>query len=179
MQAYLDNIKAKTGKTADDFRILATEQGLKTYPELMAWLKTEFGLGHGHANLIAHMIVHHGEPEVSSDDAIAAHFGGAKANWRKPYDELLAHLNTFGPDVTVAPTKSYLSFLRGKNKFGIVQISTDRIDIGVKRKGIATTERFEAAGSWNNMATHRVRISDPTQIDAEVLGWLKQAYDAA
>jgi hypothetical protein len=31
----------------------------------------------------------------------------------------------------------------------------------------------------NAMVTHRVRISDPKQIDAEVLAWLKQAYDAA
>jgi len=29
------------------------------------------------------------------------------------------------------------------------------------------------------MVTHRVRISDPKQIDKEVLAWFKQAYDAA
>jgi len=29
------------------------------------------------------------------------------------------------------------------------------------------------------MVTERVRISDPAQIDAEVLAWLKQAYEAA
>jgi hypothetical protein len=27
------------------------------------------------------------------------------------------------------------------------------------------------------MVTHRVRVSDLKQIDAEVLTWLKQAYD--
>jgi hypothetical protein len=29
------------------------------------------------------------------------------------------------------------------------------------------------------MVTHRVSITDPDQIDEEVLAWLKQAYDAA
>jgi hypothetical protein len=29
------------------------------------------------------------------------------------------------------------------------------------------------------MVTHRVRITDPKQIDKELLMWLKQAYDAA
>ena len=53
------------------------------------------------------------------------------------------------------------------------------MDIGIKLKGVAPTERFEAAGSWNAMVTHRVRITDPQQIDADVLAWLKQAYDAA
>ncbi len=52
-QAYLDNIKAKTGKTPDDFRQLATESGVLNPSmkagELVAWLKQEFELGHGHS----------------------------------------------------------------------------------------------------------------------------------
>jgi hypothetical protein len=60
-QAYLDNIKAKTGKTPDDFKKLATEKGFmvdgKLNPtakatEITNWLKEEFELGHGHAMAI-------------------------------------------------------------------------------------------------------------------------------
>ena len=60
-QAYLDNIKAKTGKTPDDFKKLATEKGFivdgKLNPtskatEITNWLKEEFDLGHGHAMAI-------------------------------------------------------------------------------------------------------------------------------
>jgi hypothetical protein len=60
-QAYLDNIKAKTGKTPDDFKKLATEKGFivdgKLNPtskatEITNWLKKEFDLGHGHAMAI-------------------------------------------------------------------------------------------------------------------------------
>ena len=40
-QAYLDNIRTKTGKTPDDFRVLAAERGLTTYRDLMAWLKAD------------------------------------------------------------------------------------------------------------------------------------------
>lgn len=76
-------------------------------------------------------------------------------------------------------SKSYISLLRGAKKFGIVQVSGERLDIGIKLKGVAPTERLEAGGAWNAMVTHRVRISDPTQIDAEVIAWLKQAYTAA
>jgi hypothetical protein len=55
-QAYLDNIAAKTGQRPQDFRVLATRAGLlgpeaKAGP-LVAWLKAEFGLGHGHAMAI-------------------------------------------------------------------------------------------------------------------------------
>ncbi|HZT04386.1 MAG TPA: DUF4287 domain-containing protein [Steroidobacteraceae bacterium] len=54
--AYIDNIKAKTGKTPEDFKKLAEERGL-LHPgvkagAIVAWLKRDFGLGHGHAMAI-------------------------------------------------------------------------------------------------------------------------------
>src|SRR5512137_1883732 len=112
-QAYLDTIKTKTGKTPEDFRRLAAKKGLTQYSEIMAWLKSDYGLGHGHANVIAQLIVHHDTPKVTPNDRIAKQFAGAKEKWRKPYDTLLAKLNQFGTDVMVAPTDTYISLLRG------------------------------------------------------------------
>ncbi|MDZ4722022.1 MAG: DUF4287 domain-containing protein [Roseiflexaceae bacterium] len=55
-QAYIDNIKAKTGKTPEDFKQLAEEKGLLKpgykAGEIVGWLKQDFGLGHGHAMAI-------------------------------------------------------------------------------------------------------------------------------
>jgi Domain of unknown function (DUF4287) len=60
-QAYLQNIQAKTGKTPEDFKQLAQAKGfvvdgnlnpaIKT-AEIIAWLKQDFELGHGHAMAI-------------------------------------------------------------------------------------------------------------------------------
>ncbi len=55
-QAYLDNIRAKTGKTPEQFKALAAKAGVYS-PDmkataLVAWLKKEFGLGHGHSMAI-------------------------------------------------------------------------------------------------------------------------------
>jgi hypothetical protein len=74
---------------------------------------------------------------------------------------------------------TYINLYRGAKKFALVQITAERLDIGIKLKGVAPTDRFETAGAWNAMATHRVRITDAKQIYKEVLAWLKQAYDAA
>jgi hypothetical protein len=50
------NIKAKTGKTPEEFKRLAEEKGLLKpgvkAGEIVAWLKEDFGLGHGHAMAI-------------------------------------------------------------------------------------------------------------------------------
>ena len=60
-QAYIDNIKAKTGNSPEDFKKLATEKGFiidgKLNPAIKAtevtnWLKSDFELGHGQAMAI-------------------------------------------------------------------------------------------------------------------------------
>jgi hypothetical protein len=58
-QAYLDNIQQKTGKNLDDIKAIATEKGFLVdgnltvkATEIVAWLKTDFDLGHGHAMAI-------------------------------------------------------------------------------------------------------------------------------
>ncbi len=179
-QTYLDTIKAKTGKTPADFRKLAAKKGLTKYPELTAWLKTDFELGHGHANVIAHEIMNADALKVTEEQAIAKLFAGKKEKWRKPYDKLIAKLSKFGADVSIGTTSTYISLLRNGKKFGIIMPSSaDRLDLGIKFKGMKPVARLESAGTWHNMVTHRVRISDPKEIDREVLAWLKQAYAVA
>ena len=60
-QAYLDNVQAQTGKTPDDFRALATAKGFARptgisdgikATQITNWLKSDFGLGHGHGMAI-------------------------------------------------------------------------------------------------------------------------------
>lgn len=51
-KAYIENIKAKTGKSPEYFRTMAKKKGLVKYGELLSWLKKDCGLGHGHANAI-------------------------------------------------------------------------------------------------------------------------------
>jgi hypothetical protein len=60
-QAYIDNIKKKTGKSPEDFKKLAEKKGFLQEGQLrdgvkagkiIAWLKEDFDLGHGHAMAI-------------------------------------------------------------------------------------------------------------------------------
>ena len=178
-QSYLDNIKAKTGKTPEDLRKLAKKKGLVKPREIVAWLKEEYGLGYGHAGAIYYLIVHADDVKASPEDRIAKLFAGKRVKWRKAYDALEVKVRKLGTDVEVSPNMTYINLCRGSKKFAIVQTTAERLDIGLKLKGVKPTERLEAAGAWNAMVTHRVRISDPKQIDQEVLAWLKQAYDVA
>ena len=61
-KAYIDNIKSKTGKGPEYFQAVAREKGLVKHAELLAWLKSDCGLGHGHANA---MILYIQNPELA------------------------------------------------------------------------------------------------------------------
>ena len=105
---------------------------------------------------------------------------GKKDTWRAAGNELIAKVCQFGPDVVVSAGETYVSLVRGKKKFAIIQPSSARrFDIGIKLKGVLPNGRFEAAGSWNATVTHRVRISERKKIDVEIISWLKRAYDVA
>lgn len=65
VEVYFENIKKKTGKTADDFKKLATAKGYfekgilrpsVKAAEVIAWLKKDFDLGHGHSLAIYHAL---------------------------------------------------------------------------------------------------------------------------
>ncbi|MEO5804882.1 DUF4287 domain-containing protein [Devosia sp.] len=181
-QAYIDTIKQKTGLDPADFVRLAAEKGLGPDSKPMAiigWLAADHGLGRGHGMAIVHVI----QSTVTgglkpAEERLDGLFVGGKAVWRPAFDGLLKTVSSFG-EVGTAATDTYVSLLRGKGKFAIVQPSGKRLDIGIKRKGVEPTERFAAAGAWNSMVTHRVGITDAAQLDTELLDWLAAAYEAA
>ncbi len=178
-QAYLDTIKQKTGLDADDIRRIAAEKGLAKHADISAWAKGELGLGHGHAQAISALLLKSEAMAAPLDEKLAKHFTGKKAHWRAAYDALEVRVKAFGPEFAVSPVASYINLVRNGRKFAIVATGVDRMDIGIKLKGHDAGVRLEAAGSWNEMVTHRIRITDPSQIDDELLGWLRAAYDAA
>ncbi len=182
-EAYLANIKEKTGKTPDDFKALAESKGLLEpgvkAGQIVTWLKQDFGLGHGHAMAIVSSLQSASAPEESPEQRLEKHFSGAKAAWRPSFDLIVSRAKTFGPDVHLHAGGTYITLLKGEKKFAIIATSGLRLDVGIKLKGVASDGRFESSGSWNAMVTHRVRISRPDEVDQELYDWLERAYQAA
>ena len=181
LQSMIDNLAAKTGKTFADWVGIAKKSRLEKHGEIVAMLKQDHGLGHGYANLIAHQAKGSDALSVAKGggDLVAEQYAGPKAALRPIYDLLVKKIEAFGKDVELAPKKAYVSLRRSK-QFGLIQPSTaTRLDVGVNLKGVAPKGRLEASGSFNSMCTHRVRLESPKQVDAELVGWLREAYDKA
>lgn len=178
LEVMTKNLKEKTGKDLASWKKLAKASGETKHGKIVEHLKAQHGLGHGYANLVAHMHLGTSALNAEAGDLVAEQYSGTKAALKPWYDALADAIGAFGKDVEFAPKKAYVSLRRSK-QFGLIQPSTAaRLDVGLVLKGVTPAGRLEAAGSWNAMCTHRVRVESATAIDAQLLGWLRQAYDA-
>lgn len=174
------NLEAQSGQSKAQWLKLTQAQPLSRHGELVAWLKSKHGLGHGYANLVA---LHARQAEASgattSGGLVDAQYTGAKASLRSLYDQIIAVVQELGDDVEISPKKSYVSLRRSK-QFALLQPSTnDRLDVGLNLKCAVASGRLDPSGSFNAMVTHRVRVPAGSKVDTALKQWLKQAYDAA
>ncbi len=173
-------LPAKTGKSLDEWLKIVRAAGLSKHKEITQLLKADHGVSHGFANMIALQALNSDSHTASDKDMLVeAQYSGAKANLRPIYDAILLAIGKFGGDVEVSPKKNYVSLRRHK-QFGIIQPSSGaRLDVGINLPGTPPGARLEASGSFNAMLSHRVRVQKPAEVDKELIGWLKQAYDAS
>ena len=178
-EAMVRNLAEKTGKNLAQWLKITGGSKLKKHGELVKFLKSEHGVSHGYAGLIAHKTLESDAGSVSNvGDLVDRQYAGAKANLRPIYEKLVATVTKFG-EVEVSPKKAYVS-LRRAMQFAIVQPSTaTRLDVGIKLKNVKPAGRLEASGSFNAMVSHRVRLESLKDVDNELVGWLRQAYSTA
>lgn len=178
-KTMIRNLEANTGRTLAQWVDLVRRSGLAKHGEVVKSLKGEHGLTHGYANLVAHTALESDASFSDADALIDAQYAGPKAALKPFYEKLVAAIGKFGEDVELAPKKGYVSVRRSK-QFALIQPSTaTRLDVGIQLKGMPTTSRLEASGSFNAMVSHRVRVTSASEVDAELIGWLKKAYESA
>lgn len=178
LQTMIDNMPEKTGKSLAEWQSLITDAGLQKHGEILKLLKGEYGLTHGFANTISNLYRQQlAGGTLSGDELIEQQYSGKKAGLRPIYDTILAAVSKFGSDVEVAPKKTYVSLRRNK-QFAIVKAATQsRVDLGLNLKGADPTNRLEEGKIFSGMCTHRIQLAATSDVDEDVISWLKQAYE--
>jgi hypothetical protein len=177
----LKNIEAKTGRTLDQLRTLLTGSGLAKHGELRSFAMEKLGLGYGDANTLVHLaLASDGQSAAAGkpdSDVLAEIYSDKKAPLRPVHDALMAAIDQFG-EFEVAPKKGYVS-LRRKKQFAMIGPgSATRVDVGINMKGVVATNRL-LAEKPGGMCQYKVKLTSPSEVDAELVGWIRQAYDAA
>lgn len=175
LATQLANIQKKTGKTLAELTALVKASGLAKHGEIRDMLKAKLGLGHGDANTIAHVAL---KPAESSDaDPLDAIYAGPKAALRPIHEKLMKAIAKFG-DFEIAPKKANVS-LRRKKQFALLGPATNtRFEVGLNMKGVPGTERLLEQPP-GGMCQYKVKLTSADEVDAELIAWIRQAYDAA
>jgi len=173
LQTMISNMPEKTGKSLDEWKRILKEKSFAKHSEGVKFLKTEHGVTHGFANTIVALSK---EEHNSTDDLVEAQYKG-KENLIPLYEKLITYVQSLGSDVTITPKKGSVSIIR-KRQFVLIKPATKtRIDLGFKLKDKSTTDRLENSGPFGTMCTHRVKLSEVSEIDDELKQWISEAYE--
>ena len=142
-------------------------------------LKRDLGMGHGDANLIAQTVLQAdmAATNLGLEDVLNGIYAGPKAHMHPIHEALMNRIKTFG-SFEVAPKKTYVS-LRRKKQFAMIGPSTNtRFEVGLKMKAVTPTARLEQmpAGA---MCQYRVQLSNPEEVDDELIGWIRHAFETS
>jgi hypothetical protein len=182
-ETQLKNIQTKTGKTLESLAELVKNSGLSKHAELRAMLMRELNLGYGDANTLVHYVLKSAGQSAAqaagatTEDVTAEIYSGAKADLRPIHEAVMAAIQPFGP-FEIAPKKGYLSLRRSKQFAMLGPGSNTRVEVGLNMKDVPATERLLAQPP-GGMCQYKVKLTQVSEVDAELIAWIKLAYDRA
>lgn len=182
-QTQLKNIQTRTGKTLEQLAKIIKESGLTKHGELRSMLQQKLGMGYGDANTLLHYVLKSDgssaakKGAMSEDDVLNGIYSGPKEALRPIHDSLMKHIKNFG-EFEIAPKKGYVS-LRRKKQFAMIGPATNsRVEVGLNVKGLPAAGRLEAIPP-GGMCNYKVKLTEVSQVDKELIGWIKLAFENA
>jgi hypothetical protein len=116
--------------------------------------------------------------DPSQDEMVDEQYLGRYAPLRPVYDAIAFAARQLGDDVEIRPTLGHVTLARGRT-FAIVKPRLHAVRLGLRLPAGPTeppSVRLIAHPWMKGRATHFVDLGSIGEVDAEVQGWLRQAY---
>jgi len=187
VQKWIAELKSKTGRSLHEWVALTQKQGPRDENSRRAWLKSKHNLPTNTAWWIAERASGKGGEEdtpekylAAAENYVASQYAGKKAALRPLFDELLSLAKSLGTDVKACPCKTIVPLYRQHVFAQIKPATNSRIDLGLcftAYKGKLPKRLIDTGGlAKKDRITHRMEVTSPAQIDAELKKWLQAAY---
>jgi hypothetical protein len=187
-QAVVANMKKKTGRSLEEWIAFVKSKGPKTEEARRDWLKEKHGLGTNYAWWIAERSVGKEDDDTDPVKYLAAaekyvedQYPASKAALRPIYEKLLDTGLALGKDVKACPCKTMVPLFRNHAIAEIKAATRTRIDLGLalgKHKGKLPKVLIDTGGAKKkDRITHKIELTSPVQVDAEVARWMRAAYE--
>ncbi len=185
VQNIIAGMKARTGRTLEEWVAHVRKKGPVAEPEQRDWLKSQ-GLGTNYASWIAERANGRGEEDGDPAAYLKAAvkyvddlYAGGRAALRPIHDALIELGRSLGADVKICPCKTIVPLYRDHVFAEIKPATQKRIDFGLALGAMKSRGRLEETGGYakKDRITHRIAISSLDDIDDEVERWLRTAYE--
>jgi len=189
VEDWIRGLKAKTGRSLEEWLKFIQNEGPADEASCRVWLKDKQGMGTNTAWWLAER-AHLGdkEPEDTPESYMRAAvkyvddmYAGGRAGLIPLHDELVRVGRAVARDVKVCPCKTIVPLYREHVFAQIKPTTRTRIDLGfalARYKGKLPSRLIDTGGkAKGDRITHRIEITETSQIDADVRKWLKIAYD--
>ncbi len=176
--SMIENLKEKTGNTLEEWKVIITKENLAKHGQIVKFLKEKHNVTHGYASEIGLKVLgSDADSSTNADDFIETQYKG-KEHLKSFYDKILAEIEQFDGDFEIAPKKTYVSLKRKKQFIILNPASKTRFEIGFNLKGVEPKGKLEAEKP-NGICSHKINLAEISEIDKEVINWIKMAYDKA
>jgi hypothetical protein len=188
MQDWIATVKAKTGRTLQEWLRLIKKEGPQDEKACRVWLKEHYGLGTNSAWWLVERAVGNklgladDDPESylkAAPEYVNAMFEGGKEGLRPIYEMLLRVALALGNDVKACPCQTIVPLYR-RHVFAQLKPTTrSRLDLGLALKDMKTPTRLIDTGGFakKDRITRRIPISSLDEIDDVAKHWLEMAYE--
>lgn len=144
-------------------------------------LMAKLGLSHGDANSLVHAIFKSDGARAaegkSADAVLDEIYSGAKSGFRSIHEALMKHIVKFG-EFEIVTKKGYVSLRRTKQFAMIGPKTNTRFEVGINAKDFKKNARLQEQPK-GSMCNYIVSLTDIKDVDAELVSWIKSAYQGA
>lgn len=179
MEAIIRNLPKNTGKTFDEWILIAKSSGLTESNQLSSCLKTEHGHGSIQAKVVASKVSDNNPFDYPPDqELLETLYSGKFAPLRPIYDKLEKWIKSLDIDVTFSQRKTFTSLQRNRQVAVLKPATKSRFEIGSALADPPDHPRLLTKGSLvDGRRNRQVNIDSVEEIDSDLISWIKQAWN--
>lgn len=178
LRAVSASMHDRTGKTVAEWVVAVTDSGIDPIDQkaVRALLKSRWSIPQNSQWAIADAAARAaGWLPPSVDEYVDRQFSGAKAALRPIYDALASVILALGDDVRAEGRSNYIPFGRRRQFAAVSAATRTRVDLGLRFTDAPAGSRLTPSVNFAQ-ASHRVALSTPGEVDAEVGEFIAIAY---
>ena len=175
-EMWIRVLEKQTGESLERWNQRVRKEKFKDEKSLRAWLHQQGVKGYAESLLVMERFGYPDFLTASADELIENQYAD-RPHLRPIYDAILNAMLGIG-EITIQTRKTYVSLLTPRRTFARVQPTTkNRVDLGLRLEGQKPVGRLQPSTIHETMKL-QISLTSVSEIDAEVLSWLRQAYEA-